>query len=171
MRLDAYEKSMAPTRRRVTFVPNPSLYLRHYGGGIPVFRGTVYQEGYGLGSLFGSLFRSVIPTLKTTALSAGKTLLQSGADVVGDIVEGRRGFKDAVKHRGIQGLKTIGKEASTSLLRALAKTRQQSGSGGYRGRSRKRRRVTTIDDIFNKPSRKVATRGKTRTIRLRKSLG
>ena len=88
---------MPAVHRNVPYVADPFLYRQHYGGAIPVLRGTVHQDGYGLGSLFGSVLRSVLPALKSTAVSAGKTLLRSGAQAMGDIVSGERSVKDSRK--------------------------------------------------------------------------
>jgi hypothetical protein len=39
-------------------------YLNQAGRGYPVYVGTRYQRGHGLGSIFGSLFKSAVPLLK-----------------------------------------------------------------------------------------------------------
>ena len=131
---------MAP-RKTVNFLPNSKAYHHHYRGALPAFRGTIYQDGYGLGSIFGSLFRSAIPFLKSTALSAGKTLLKSGAQAIGDVMSGERDVKSALKHHGIRGLKEVGKDVSSSVIRRLNTNQQGSG---LRRKTRKR-----LNDIFD----------------------
>ena len=42
-------------------------YLNQAGRGYPVYVGTRYQRGHGLGSIFGSLFKSAVPLLKRGA--------------------------------------------------------------------------------------------------------
>jgi hypothetical protein len=42
-------------------------YLHQAGRGYPVYVGTRYQRGHGLGSIFGSLFKSTVPFLKRGA--------------------------------------------------------------------------------------------------------
>ena len=46
-------------------------YLNQAGRGYPVYVGTRYQRGHGLGSIFGSLFKSVVPLLKGGAKTLG----------------------------------------------------------------------------------------------------
>jgi len=147
-----------PSRKLTTFVPDRRAYHRHYGGALPVFRGTVYQEGYGLGNIFGSLFRSVLPILKTTAASAGKTLLRSGAQALGDIVSGERDVASALKHHSMEGLKNVGKDVLTNISSTL--NPEQSGSG--RRKIRKRRRIRAVEDIFDSGARPTMRRKKRR---------
>jgi hypothetical protein len=42
-------------------------YLNQAGRGYPVYVGTRYQRGHGLGSIFGSLLKSAVPLLKKGA--------------------------------------------------------------------------------------------------------
>ena len=64
---------------KVTYAPDFESYRRHYGSGLPVFKGRLFsQNGSGF---FGNLVRKVIPIisktvlphLKSTAIEAGKT--------------------------------------------------------------------------------------------------
>ena len=61
-------------------------YLKYYedqsGKGIPVFHGSKIQRGYGLGSIFRSFFRWVVPLFKTHAMP----LIKEGAKAVGSEV-------------------------------------------------------------------------------------
>ena len=134
---------MPAVHRHVPYVADPLLYRQHYGGAIPVFRGTIYQEGYGLGSLFGSVLRSVLPALKSTAISAGKTLLRSGAQAVGDVLSGERNVKEAIRKRGMSGLKTVRKNITARVLNSL------DGPKSVRRTISKRRHSSKSgDDIF-----------------------
>ncbi len=95
---------------RISYVPNRETYRNHYGagGGIPgVFKGDIYQDGYGIGGVIASLFRRVLPVIASTAKSAGKTLLRSGARVLSDVVSGERDLKSSLREHGIEGLKSI----------------------------------------------------------------
>ena len=68
---------------RTQFRPDPQCYIDHYahqsGGSLPVFRGDVIQQGYGLGGLISGLFRSAFPLIKQAAIP----LLKKGATAVG----------------------------------------------------------------------------------------
>ena len=98
---------------RTPYVPDTRAYIQHYGAGLPAFRGELFQDGHGLGSLFGSVIGKVVPLFKQhvvpTLKTAGKTLLKSGADALTDVISGERDIKTAFRERGKEGLKNIGK--------------------------------------------------------------
>ena len=53
-------------------------YTNQVGGGLSIYTGRRYQRGQGLGNFLGSLFRTVAPMLRKTAVSLGKDVLRSG---------------------------------------------------------------------------------------------
>lgn len=113
-----------------------SYYATQAGGGITdinVFRGSPYQRGYGIGSLFA---RFGIPVLKFL----GKHLLSTGVAVGSDILA-KRNAKEAFKDRAKQGAKTAAKEA----LEKISQKIDQSGKGLYKVKKKKKR---TRKDIF-----------------------
>jgi hypothetical protein len=57
-------------------------YLHQAGRGYPVYVGTRYQRGHGLGSIFGSLFKSVVPLLKRGAKTLGREAFKAASDVM-----------------------------------------------------------------------------------------
>ena len=64
------------------------------GGNLPFYRGPVLQRGYGLGSIFKSVARSVMPSLK----EIGKSALTIGLEVLQDVSKGEN-IKSATKKR------------------------------------------------------------------------
>ena len=56
------------------------------GCNVPFYRGPVLQRGYGLGSIFKSVARSVMPSLK----EIGKSALTTGLEVIARCGKGRR---------------------------------------------------------------------------------
>jgi len=80
-------------------------YQRYYaqqaglGDSIPVFHGVEYQAGHGLGSIFGSLFRSALPILKRGAAYLGRQALTTGADILQDAVFDHKDIKEATGAR------------------------------------------------------------------------
>ena len=54
------------------------------GGNVPFYRGPVLQRGYGIGSIFKSVARSVMPSLK----EIGKSALTTGLEVLQDVAKG-----------------------------------------------------------------------------------
>ena len=74
--------------------PFPEESSLQRGGNVPFYRGPVLQRGYGLGSIFKSVARSVMPSLKEIRKSA----LTSGLEVLQDVVKGEY-IKSAAKKR------------------------------------------------------------------------
>ena len=77
------------------YTPNHKLYEQYYvdqakqkGGNLPAFRGSRFQQGYGLGSIFKGLFRWAMPHLQQGAKVLGKKALQTGVQVAQDVLEG-----------------------------------------------------------------------------------
>ena len=64
------------------------------GGNVPFYRGPVLQRGYGLRSVFESVARSVMPSLK----EIGKSALTTGLEVLQDVARGEN-VKTAAKKR------------------------------------------------------------------------
>ena len=77
-----------------------------------------FQRGYGLGSIFRGLFRWAMPHLQQGAKVIGKKALQTGVNVVQDVLDGDN-IKTAVHKRTKQAL---GLPSQNSLQR-------QSGAG------------------------------------------
>ena len=107
-------------------------YSRQVGGNLPVFTGSKYQRGHGLGGLFSGLFKAATPLLRRGALRVGKQLLKTGTKVADDVLSGQR-FKHALKSRGREGLK--------DLLQPIKRKRQQRRRVIVKKRPRR--------DIFN----------------------
>ena len=114
-------------------------YVRYYldqqqGRGMPVFRGSPWQAGYGLqtgyglGSLFRSVARTVMPMVKSGAKALGNIAQRSGADFMGDVLAGRN-VKEAAKARTVEA-------ANVTKRKAINKLRSQTGKG-----KRKRSRI------------------------------
>ena len=63
-------------------------------GNVPFYRGPVLQRGYGIASIFKSVARSVMPSLK----EIGKSALTAGLEVLQDVAKGEN-IKTAAKKR------------------------------------------------------------------------
>ena len=64
------------------------------GGNVLFYRGPVLQRGYGIGSIFKSVTRSAMPSLK----EIGKSALTTGLEVLQDVAKGEN-IKTAAKKR------------------------------------------------------------------------
>ena len=107
-------------------------YVKQVGNGLPVFRGTSFQKGYGIGSVFGSIGQAVLPLLKSGAKAVGKEALKSGTQFLGDILEGNN-----VKQAAATRAKTAGKNLFPSAV-----THFSDSPPGERQRKRKRKTKT-----------------------------
>lgn len=125
----------------VAYVCNPKAYKDHYGHGLDrTFVGSIVQDGYGLGGLISSLARQAIPLLlpilKRTAKTAGKTLVKHGSNVLRDVVLEKKNLKQSLKRHATSGL--------SDILEDLGK---QTGKGRPLCKSQKRRKLNR--DIFD----------------------
>lgn len=119
-------------------------YAGQIGKGLPYYKGTVLQRGYGFGGFFAKLFRSAMPFLISGAKTVGKEALRTGTMVANDVLSGES-FKSS--------LKTRSKETGKKLARkAVQKADEMIGHGKF-----KRKRKTTKRFIPSK-TRKVQGR-------------
>ena len=127
-------------------------YVRYYldqqqGHGMPVFPGSPWQAGYGhqmgaghqmgygIGGLFRSVARAMMPMVKSGAKALGNIALKSGADFVGDVLAGRN-VKEAAKARTVEA-------ANVAKRKAINKLKSQTGSGKRAKRTAKKRKAST----------------------------
>ena len=97
-----------------------SSYTRYYldqqqGRGMTVFRGSPWQAGhgqlgYGLGGLFRSIARVAMPVVKSGAKALGKIALNSGLNLLGDVMSGKN-VKEAEKTRALEAANTAKNKA------------------------------------------------------------
>ena len=106
--------------------PYVRYYLDQQGRGMTVFRGSPWQTGhgqmgYGLGGLFCSVARAVMPMVKRGAKALGNIALKSGANFVGDVLAGKN-VKEAAKARTLEAANVAKKKVVNKLM-------NQTGSG------------------------------------------
>ena len=150
--------------------PYVRFYLDQQGRGMSVFRGSPWQmghgqKGYGLGGLFRSVARSVMPLVKSGAKALGNIALNSGANFVSDVLAGKN-VKQAAKARALEGVKTAKTKAAQRVQRFA-----QTGQGRARTRSRSTRRPTKRTGRKRKASASATKRSATtkRTAKKRKA--
>ena len=97
-------------------------YVRQSGSGVGAFTGSRVQRGHGIGSIFGSLFRSAAPLLKRGLAYVGRQALKTGAQIASDMVDGKSFGESAKEH-----LRERIKDAAQDVL-------GQTGSGKRRRR-------------------------------------
>ena len=126
---------------RVRYVPvTEKQWITHiqHGSG---FHGTPYQRGAGLGSLFRSLFRAILPVAKTAGRAIGKRALQAGADIASDLVAGKN-IKQTVQQRGKAAAADLLAEASEKLKGG--RIGQRTIKGGKKRKPVIRKKVTQL---------------------------
>ena len=126
-----------------------NIYERYYidqaGGGMPVYSGSPYQRGHGLGSILGGLLRGAMPLLSSVGKSIGRQMIRSGLDVASDVVSGGN-VRDSLKRRA--------KEGALSLLEG-GRVNKRRRPGGRSAISKKRplgeryRKAPNTKDIFS----------------------
>ena len=120
--------------------PLGNPYIHYYlgqqdGRGMPVFRGSSWQRGYGqtgygLGGLFRSLGKIAKPMIRSGAKPLGNIALTSGVNLLGDVLAGKS-VKQAARARALEG-------ANAAKTQAIQRAQRDAQTG--RGRSRSSRR-------------------------------
>jgi len=82
------------------------LLLSSQSGGGAYFIGVPHQRGGGIGAVFSSLFRFLLPALKSAGKELGKEGLAVGARVLGSLAEGRP-LRDSVITEASEGLRNL----------------------------------------------------------------
>ena len=126
------------------------------GGNIPVFAGTSYQRGHGLGRVVKAVWREATPILK----QAGKRALKSGITEAVSGIFGKRKRKvyDVQDVRVTKRARPTsrGRAISTIRGRTVARGAKRSGRGNQTQKgsgqvsSRKRREEDVFDENFAK---------------------
>jgi len=83
----------------------------HYGA----FSGMPYQRGAGIGSVFRSLWRFLIPLGREAGREIGKQGLVSGVRALSSVLDGEKNLKTALAEEGKAGLKNLLDKASLNL--------------------------------------------------------
>lgn len=125
--------SIAPGINRVYYSPmSMKDWAQYYGmqtgrgaRGMTFFRGSPFQRGNGIGSIFSGLLRAAMPAAKSALKTVGKQALQAGLSTGVDVLNGAN-VGDS--------LKTHGKKAAANVL-----TKARKNVAGAKGGKRKKR--------------------------------
>ena len=134
--------------------PYVRYYLDQQGHGMTVFRGSPWQighgqMGYGLGGLFRSVARAVMPMVKSGAKALGNIALKSGANFVGDVLAGKN-VKEAAKARTLEA-------ANVAKRKAVNKLMNRTGSG-KRGLKQEQKKTAKNRKAFTSTARSKQTK-------------
>jgi hypothetical protein len=115
---------------------NWQSYFSQTGG---YFVGRPYQRGGGIGSVFSSLFRFLLPVLKSAGKELGKEGLAVGSRILNDVAQGKNA-RSAVVTETAGGLRNLlDKSRASDGLRNLideAEGRLQKGGGKKKKRKK-----------------------------------
>ncbi len=121
-----------------------TYYLNQIGGNYMLYQGGARQRGYGIGGVFKSMFKYLIPLFRTHALPT----IKKGAEIVGNEAIRAVGniATDAIKGQNLKD--SIQQHASNAVenLTNQVQAKFQSGSG-------KKRKYS----LYNTPQKKALT--------------
>ncbi|KAK3916616.1 Transposable element Hobo transposase, partial [Frankliniella fusca] len=118
--------------------------VRTPAGGGQYYAGSSYQQGHGIGSWLGGLFRTVFSLLKSGATAVGREAARAGAHVLADVASGDTFADSAKRHTG---------EAVQNLKRKVASAMSGTGRAIKRPKpAPKRHTVTKARSVRNYPS-------------------
>lgn len=121
---------------RAVYVPiTEKQWLAHLqsGHGLDMFRGGRLQRGYGLGGIFGSLLRSIMPIAKSVGRVVGRQALKTGAAVASDVLHGGD-VGQALRNRGRAAIRKLKQKGLHALKQHGAGAKQKGGGIGTRSR-------------------------------------
>ena len=130
--------------------PEESYFQR--GGNVPFYRGPVLQREYGLGSIFKSVARSVMPSLQ----EIGKSALTTGLEVLQDVAKGediKTAAKKRLKENSLAFLDdTVSRIASRKSIKGS--TNKQIAISSSKPKKRKHQSGELDNTIFSKSKKK-----------------
>lgn len=129
--------ALQPLDERGCDVEYNQFYDQSGGSMIPIFQGSKYQRGNGLGSIFSGLLKAAVPMLKRGAATLGRTALKAGVNVARDALGGKN-IKEAFKDNA----KSAGRELLNKSINRASETIDRSGSPPRRAIKRRRKRPT-----------------------------
>ena len=134
-----------------TFYRN--YYAQQKGNGLSVFRGATVQRGRGIGSFFSKMMRGAMPLLKSGAKAVGKQLLNTGASIANDLIDGQDLKTSATKNFSTGGKKLLNdltKVFGNDYKRSATKRKRNGPLNSPKAgkRSHKRQRVSKKPNIF-----------------------
>ena len=158
---------------------NPYIHYyldQQHGRGMPVFRGSSWQRGYGqtgygLGGLFRSLGKIAKPMVKSRAKALRNIALTSGVNLLGDVLAGKS-VKQAAKARALEGANAAkmqairaqryaqtgrGRSISTGRGRSISTRRSTKKRKASRTKRRAKKRKTSASATRRKPTKRART--------------
>ena len=108
------------------------------------------QRGYGIGGMFKSLARIVIPLLKRGAKAVGKRALKAATEVGQNVLEGKSVLK-SLKSRGSDAIKEFAQQGAKTLVHQTGRERQRKR--GQRSNLAFTKRPKLCSELYYVPDR------------------
>ena len=128
-----------------------TYYLNQAGfGGLPYYKGSPYQRGYGLGGILGGVMRTIVPMLKSTGKTLLREGLKTGTGILADAIDGQN-IKESASSRFRQSARRLARTANQHLSDRLQSNPEPRPNTIKRKRvqtNNKKRRVRRKRDIF-----------------------
>ena len=130
-----------------------NYYENQAGSGVgTVFHGSRYQKGHGLGNIFRSFIKWVVPIFKTHAVplikrgaqTLGSEAIRTATNVANDTLNGKT-FEESAKERVRESISNLSEKALSAI---------QSGSGKRKRKRNKKSKTTKTTFICKTLSKK-----------------
>ena len=132
---------------------NISPWQQQYGYGLNPFIGKYRQQGYGIGNILGSLFKTVVPLIKPVIKNVGKRMLKTagkraltgGVRVIDNVIQGKT-IKDSLQNEK----KLLKNEAEQYMNKQVEKLSSniKKRKKQTKNKSNKKRKLNLSKDIF-----------------------
>lgn len=131
-----------------TICPYHHYYSNQAGTGIGVvYKGVLHQQGHGIGSFLGGLFRSVLPLISSGAKAIGKEALNAGVGILSDIVSAKP-LEESVTSRFHEATSNLKRKADNKINRVM------KGSG-YKNKKRNVESLIQLRKLKERTAKKV----------------
>ncbi|GBM39885.1 hypothetical protein AVEN_250209-1 [Araneus ventricosus] len=120
-------------------------YTQQAGNRLSYYKGVSLQKGSGLGGIFKSFYRIILPIFKSRAKTVEKQALRSAIDVSNDLMQGKE-MKASAKQSAKEAAKILTEKAADKT-KTMAGGNKRKRHGKKRVISKKHRKVCA-PDIF-----------------------
>ena len=133
-----------------------------YGVSSAYFQGVPRQRGYGfrgagIGSIFRSLLRMIIPLAKGAGKAVGKEALVTSARILDNIAQGQE-LKETIKSEAKEGVRRLGKRVIGQSGSGVPATKRRRIRMSPKKKGHKKSRITKKDLLGKKVIEAIALR-------------
>lgn len=115
-------------------------YNQQHGNGLAVFKGKRHMDGAGIGSVLGSLFKAVGPSIARIGKSAARSVGRHAMNVARDVLAG-----EDLQTSALRNLKTGGVEVLNDIMDSPAPSRKRKRTSGTAKNGKRQKRGTIFE--------------------------